>query len=280
MTVKAIQQFQLRQELTSDAKAREVLRKVSEAGFTGIELCGFMIDRLPLGIRLLAKMAGYSIGSGGKMDWADLIQSSALSVVAIHEGLEGILNDTDRIVERAHSFKTDTIVVPGLRRFDFSDKSAVIGLAEQLNEAGQILQSSGLNLLYHNHNAELTRLKSECALDILLEQTDENYVNFEYDSYWPAEAGCDPLQLMHRIGARMKLYHINDRGFYGGRQATAMVKSSSMALGCGNMRLDDLVAAAKGYGVKAIILESHDNWIDHSAVKSMAVSSIFMNANI
>lgn len=36
--------------------------------------------------------------------------------------------------------------------------------------------------------------------------------NFEFDSYWVAEAGCDVSGLMNFLGKRMKLYHINDRG--------------------------------------------------------------------
>lgn len=50
------------------------------------------------------------------------------------------------------------------------------------------------------------------AYDLLLSETDPEYVNFELDSYWPTEAGVDALALMKKLDTRMKLYHINDRG--------------------------------------------------------------------
>ena len=41
-----------------------------------------------------------------------------------------------------------------------------------------------------------------------MEETDPAYVNFEFDSYWPTEAGVDALQLMRQLGDRLRLYHI------------------------------------------------------------------------
>lgn len=280
MPIKAIQQFQLRNELISHDKAQAALGQVYEAGFQGIELCGYLIDRLPWRIRMLTRLAGMPIGRSGTLDWVRLIAESGLQVVAIHDDLESILRDPRRIAVRARRFNTQTIVITGQRRFDYSDKAAVLNLAEKLNEAGRLLRDENLSLLYHNHNCELAKIDGQLALEILIDATDASCVNFEYDSYWPAEAGYDPLRLMHRLGSRMKLYHINDRGFRSRGPTGSIIKSDSMELGLGNMPLVDLVDAAKSYAVNAVILESHGNWHGGSAIQSMQISSSFMNAQV
>ena len=108
-------------------------------------------------------------------------------------------------------------------------------------------------------------------------ETDPAYVNFEFDSYWPTEAGVDALQLMRQLGDRLRLYHINDRGSrVTGASMTPILKSDSMELGYGNMNLEALVEQAKAAGVDAVILESHKNWVDKSPVKSIQLSAEFM----
>jgi hypothetical protein len=50
-----------------------------------------------------------------------------------------------------------------------------------------------------------------------------------------------------------------------------------MELGYGAMDLVSLVNTAKELGVDAVILESHKNWVDKSAIKSFQLSAGFMN---
>ncbi|MDE6168568.1 MAG: TIM barrel protein, partial [Acetatifactor sp.] len=164
-------------------------------------------------------------------------------------------------------------------RFAYGEETAVRELAGRLNRAGKALAAEGISLLYHNHNCELQRVKPDKrAYDILLEETDPELVNFEFDSYWFAEGGADPLSWMQRLGDRMKLWHINDRGArLSGPSMTPILKTDSAELGYGNMPLEELTAQALLAGTEAVVLESHRNWIEKSPVKSFQVSAEFMN---
>lgn len=83
---------------------------------------------------------------------------------------------------------------------------------------------------------------------------------------------------MKRLGPRMKLWHINDRGTrLTGSSVTPILKTDSMELGTGNMDLDSLMAQALSVNVDAVILESHRNWIDNSPVKSFQLSANYLN---
>lgn len=278
MPVKAVQQIMLGTVTAKETQARETLAEIKKAGYGGIELNGFMIRPTGLMVRMMTKMAGMPVGRGGRLDWAALVKEAGLSVVSVHEDLGTIRREPSTVIEEAKKFGTKYIVVTGMYRFDYSDKAAVSGLARDLNQAGKELRQGGISLLYHNHNCELRKVsKGTTAYRLLQEETNPAYVNFEFDSYWPTEAGADALALMRQLGDRMKLYHINDRGTrVTGPSMTPILKSDSMELGYGNMNLSALTEQALAAGVEAIILESHKNWADKSPLKSIRLSAEFL----
>ena len=281
MPIKAVQHFMLGTVMHKEAQAADTMRKMKEAGYNGIELCGFMIHPSGMMVRLMTRAAGMPVGNGGKLDWLRLVKDSELKVVSIHQDLGSVERDPGAVAQEAGRFGTDKIVITGMYRFAYSDKDAVRELAQRLNKAGDALRKEGVELLYHNHNCEFLQVApNQSAYQLLLAETDPDAVNFEFDSYWCAECGANPLAVMNALGNRMKLWHINDRGTrQEGPCMTPILKSDSMELGCGAMPLAALTEKAKAAGVEAVILESHRNWIDKSPVKSFERSAEFLNAH-
>ena len=279
MAVKAVQQFMLGTVLNSEKQAKETLQKIKAAGYDGMELCGFMIHPTGLMVRLMTKAAGMPTGNGGKLDWHTLIEQSGLAVVSLHYDLGSLERDSAVAAAEAKSFGTDKIVITGMYRFAYGDEVTVRELAKRLNKAGEALSKEGVQLLYHNHTCELQRINGDKrAYDILIDDTDPAFVNFEFDSYWFADGGADPLTWMERLGSRMKLWHINDRGTrLAGPAMTPILKSDSLELGTGNLPLEKLAEQAKANGIDGVILESHRNWIDKSPIKSLELSAKWLN---
>ena len=279
MIRKAVQQFMLGSVLKNETSVKETLAAIKAAGYDSIELCGFMLHPMGFLIRMLTKAAGMPVGSGGNLDWERLVKEFGLNVVSVHQDLGSIERDAKAVAEEAKRFGTDTVVITGMYRFDYGSEEAVGELAQRLNAAGKALGSQEIRLLYHNHNCELRKVNAEKrAYDLLLAETDENYVNFEFDSYWFTEGGADAKLWMRRLGNRMKLWHINDRGTrMTGPAMTPILKTDSMELGTGSMDLDGMTEIAKENGIEAVILESHRNWIEGSPVKSLQVSADYLN---
>ena len=279
---KAVQQFMLGTVMNNEKQTRETLRAMKEAGYDGIELCGFMIHPMGMMVRLLTQAAGMPVGKGGNLDWHSLMNESGLQVVSLHLDLGTLEWDVQAAAGEAKAFGTNYIVITGMYRFDYGSEAVVRELAERLNKVGKALKEQGIELLYHNHNCELRKVNTkQTAYDILLEETDPSYVNFEFDSYWFAEGGADPLYWMRKLGSRMKLWHINDRGSrVSGVSMTPILKTDSMELGTGNMPLDALMEQAKEAGCEAVILESHRNWIEKSPVKSFQLSAKYLNERV
>ena len=275
----AVQQIMLGTVTGSEAQALQTLNRIKAAGYDGLELNRFMIHPSSLMVRLMTRAAGMPTGNGGKLDWNALVNESGLAVVSLHTDLGSLEREPEAIIGEAESFGTDKVVITGMYRYDYSDEAAVRGLANRLNRAGEMLRESGLSLLYHNHNVELLPVKPGLrAYEILIEDTDRSNVSFEFDSYWFTDGGADAKVWMRKLGSRMKLWHVTDRGSrQKGPAMTPILKADSMELGTGSMDLDGLKEIAVSNGIEAVVLESHKNWIGKDPVRSLEVSAKWLN---
>ena len=275
----AVQQIMLGTVTGSETQARNTLQRIKAAGYDGLELNRFMIHPSSLMIRLMTRAAGMPTGKGGNLNWKSLLQESGLSVISLHADLGSLEREADAVAQEAKDLGTDTVVITGMYRFDYSDEKTVRDLAQRLNRAGEKLRGAGLSLLYHNHNVELLQVKPGLrAYDILLSDTDPEKVNFEFDSYWFADGGASAGDWMRKIGKRMRLWHVTDRGCrQKGSAMTPILRQASVELGTGNMDLEGLCVIALDNGIQGVVLESHNNWIDKDPVKSLEVSAEWLN---
>lgn len=274
----AVQQIMIGSKCGSYKKAAATLKSIKDAGYEAIEINDFMIHKTGLTVKLLTKFAGMPVGNGGKLDWSQLIEESGLSVISLHCYLDAIEADPETVAKEAQCFGTDTVVITAMYKYDYSDLNEVKDLAKRLNEAGKSLSKYGIRLLYHNHNVELQKVtEDKTAYDIIIEETDPEYVNFEFDSYWMTDGGANVPALMEKLGTRLKLWHINDRGYKkSGPYMTPILKEDAAELGHGNMDLETLSEIAIKNGVEGVILETHQNWADKNPITSINISSEFM----
>ncbi len=274
-----VQQIMLGTACKTEAAALETLKRIKAAGYNGLELNQFMVHPSSLMVRMLTKAAGMPTGNGGKFNWHRLLSDAGLTVSSFHTDLGSLERDAAAVAAEAKSYGTDTVVITGMYRFDYSDEKAVKDLAARLRKAGEALKAEGCSLLYHNHNVELQRVRENLrAYDILIEETDPAFVNFEFDSYWFTDGGADAKSWMKRLGSRMKMWHVTDRGArQNGPFMTPILKCDSMELGTGNMDLEGLLSIARENGVEKIVLESHKNWIEKDPVKSLELSAAWLN---
>lgn len=274
---KSVQQFMLGTVTNSLSQAESTLRAIREAEYAEIELCSFMTQPTPAVVRLLTKAAGMPVGRGGKLPWESLIKDSGLGVTAIHQYLPAIEEDMEKCVADCRRFGTERLVITGMYRFDYRDREKVLDLAARLNKAGETLRKEGIRLLYHNHNFEFLPIEPGLwAYRLLQRETSPENLGFEFDSYWCADAGRDPLREMEALGSRMELWHVADRGC---RKPgfTPICKMDTMEPGTGTMDIAAMGAQAVKNGTAAAVLECHKNWIDGDPIASLRLSAKAMN---
>jgi len=275
--LKGVQQVMLGQVCKNEESAKAALHRVKAAGFEGVELNRFMLHELPWAIRLMTRLAGMPMGGGGKFDLPALVKAEGLTVISLHTDLGTLESKTQEVLEEARALGTDRIVMTGMYHYDYSDEASVSDLIRRVNEMGRQLAKQGYRFHYHNHNCEFLRDASgRLAYERIIEETAPEAVFFEFDSYWAAECGADALYWMERLGERMKLYHINDRGSRGKGKTGSILKSNALELGTGAMNLPALLEKAQNLGCEAVILETHQNWVDKDPLKSIEISGEYL----
>ena len=277
-----VQQIMLSSLSKNDETLLESLKRVKEYGYDSIELNSFMIHPSSFLVRTLTRAAGMAVGNTGKRDWKNLILQSGLKVISLHSDLNSIERDPKSVAEEALEYGTDKVVITGMYRYDYTSSSSLSSLTARLDECGRRLKEYGVSLLYHNHNIETVKdEKGRTALDVIINGTNGDYVSFELDTFWLSEAGCPLEEWMKKMGGRLKLWHIADRGWRGNsKQIAPIVKSGSVELGTGNLPLERLLSIAKENQVQGIVLESHNNWIDNDPLESIRISGQWLKKNI
>lgn len=81
---------------------------------------------------------------------------------------------------------------------------------EVMNAAGKRMKENGLIFIYHNHFHEFQYMGDKMVWDLIAENTDPAYVQFELDTYWMLRALIDPAKAIRKYGDRVALLHIKD----------------------------------------------------------------------
>jgi sugar phosphate isomerase/epimerase len=155
--------------------------------------------------------------------------------------------------------------------------------AKAFNEAGRIMADNGVRLAYHNHQFEFDDLGGgETAMDILLDQTSPDNLDFELDLFWTALATGDIASLFKKGSGRFKLCHIKDmKGdpapFAQSRDYADISKKLMVNVGEGNLPFESYFELNDVSGMEYFIAE-HDNPVkpfktsiktSHDAIRAM-----------
>lgn len=276
----AVQQIMIGTTSGTVAQARQTLKEIKDTGYDGIELNAFQIHRTPWFVRILMRLAGMPAGGGGNLDWEGLIRESGLEVPAIHYDLGTLERNTDDAVAELRRFGSRRAVLTGMYRFDYSSRAEVEALCRRLNALGRRLAEREISLLYHNHNAEWSRVEDgQTAYDILMGNTDPAFLRFELDVTWPARAGVNVPGMLDKLGKRLELIHLSDLGNKKkGRSVTPIISFKETELGTGVTDLDAILRKAEACGVETAILEMHGDFLDRSPIASLKRSHAYFRS--
>jgi sugar phosphate isomerase/epimerase len=169
----------------------ETLKLVASIGYREVEFAGYF-DHKPKALR-------------------ELLDGEGLAAPATHILLENLPKDFESSIEAAHVLGHKYIVVPYL-----NDEQRGTGidaykrLAEQFSTLGERCSNAGIRFAYHNHDFEFHKVDGQIPYDILLAETDPQYVSMELDLYWITKAQLDPVNYFRKHPGRFPLWHVKD----------------------------------------------------------------------
>ena len=139
---------------------------------------------------------------------------------------------------------------------DFDEKTCREAIAI-FNKAGEVLAKHGLKFFYHVHGFEFQPFGNGTLLDLLFQETNPKYVNYEMDIFWIVFPGQDPVKLLEKYPKRWQLSHLKDMRKTvktGSLTPNADVKDD-VALGTGQIDMPAVLRAAKKAGMKWYFIE-------------------------
>ena len=233
----SIQLYTLRDALQEDLPG--TIRKVAEIGFTQVEPYNFVATAKELGAAL--KENGLTAPSG-------------------HAPL--LSQDQDEIFAAAKELGITTVIDPFLPAEHWQSAEDIQATAAKLNAAAKKGAEYGIRVGYHNHAWELESIiEGRTALEYLEGLLDPELV-LEVDTYWVAVGGQDPVELLARLGDRVKLIHIKDG------PGNTDTKAQQPA-GQGTIPVLDVIAAAKSLEVGVVEFDDYSGDIFQGITESL-----------
>jgi sugar phosphate isomerase/epimerase len=227
----ALQLYTVREHTSRDMLG--TLARIADQGYRAVEFAGFGGVPVP--------------------DLRAALDDLNIRAVAAHIGVDDLQAQVGRVVGDLQALGCDYAVVPWLAEERRQNAGQIHELAAVLNRTGKLCREAGLGLAYHNHAFEFAPLDGTTIFDILLEETDPEFVAFELDVYWVRYAGVDPIAMLRRLSGRAPLVHIKDMAA-GERREPAPV-------GEGIFEWREVLEACRAAGAEWYIVEQ-DNPID------------------
>ncbi|CAN0105402.1 unnamed protein product [Chrysoparadoxa australica] len=100
-----------------------------------------------------------------------------LEVVSSHIGIDPIMKGLEQILDAMNASGQKFLVVPWVGD-NYRNADGYKKLADDLNKKGAVCKQAGIKLVYHNHDFEFKDLGGTSGMDILLNITNRDFVNF------------------------------------------------------------------------------------------------------
>lgn len=214
-----------------------------------------IISKDPLKVLDSIQQIGYKevemIYGSLSVSWPALRQTH-LRAVSIHGDVADFQQSSVLANLRQRGF--DYIVIPYLR--DDQGAAAVKRIANTLDKIGKMAKSEGLTLCYHNHAHDFKPINGTPAIDMLMNETNKDYVHLELDVFWASVAGHNPVDVLKKFSGRVPLVHLKDKASGVPVQYSEHVPASAFkAVGSGSIDMPAVIAAADHAGVKHYFVE-------------------------
>lgn len=199
------------------------------------------------------------------------LDSRGIKPVSAHFAFERYRDDAEGVAKEAKALGLEyagCAWIPHTGDFDEKTCREAIGV---FNNAGEVLAKHGLKFFYHVHGFEFQPHGQGTLLDLLFQETNPKFVNYEMDIFWIVFPGQDPVKLLQKYPNRWRLMHLKDmrKGTPTGALTGGTDVKNDAALGQGLMDLPAILHAAKKVGVKWYFIEDESPWSEKQIPESL-----------
>ncbi|HXG48179.1 MAG TPA: sugar phosphate isomerase/epimerase [Methylomirabilota bacterium] len=187
----------------------------------------------------------------------EMLAANGLRPVSGHFPYERYQEDIEGVAREARALGLEYVGcawIPHEGDFDEAECRAAIAV---FNRAGEALARHGLKFFYHCHGYEFRPHGDGTFMDLLMKETDPQWVRYEMDVFWVVHPGADPVQWLERYPSRWELMHVKDmkKGVATGVFTGKSDVTNDVPVGTGQMNWPAILKAAQKAGVKYYFIE-------------------------
>ncbi len=190
------------------------------------------------------------------------IEEFNLPVTCTHSPFDRIINDTDELIREHKIYGCNTIGLGMMPGEYLKTADGIREFIKLMEEPMKKMNAEGITFAYHNHAKEFEDLGGVTAMDILLE---ESNINFILDTYWVRRGRHDNIEWIKKIGAgRMQNLHLKDLSFE--------PDGPECPLGCGVIDFKPIVALCDRLGIPNALVEQDNAALTDDSYAQMKIS--------
>ncbi|MCZ6916832.1 MAG: TIM barrel protein [Gemmatimonadetes bacterium] len=183
-----VQLYTVRRAMAEDFEG--TLARVASIGYAEVEFAGYF-DREPRAI-------------------SAILEANGLSAPSAHVGYDLLEDGWDRVLDDAVTVGHQYLICPSLPQNVRGSLDGYRRVADRFNRAGRQAHQAGLRFGYHNHDFEFTPIDGRIPYNMLLDETDPEYVTQQMDLFWIANAGHNPSDYFAAYPGRFSSVHVKD----------------------------------------------------------------------
>lgn len=148
-------------------------------------------------------------------------------------------------------------------------------IADEFNGYGEICKKNGLRFAYHPHDYPYKPVDGQLPINVLLDNTDKNLVDFEMDYYYTVTEGQDPEAYIKKYHPRFRLCHMRD--VLKERLPVGSQEESACDLGKGIINYPHLLSTALDNGMEYFFVEQ-SRFFHETPLQSAAYNADYLKA--
>lgn len=153
---------------------------------------------------------------------------------------------------------------------DYRNPKGFEHLAKMLNLIGEQVTAAGLGFAYHNHGYEFESWYGTTGHQIIIENTNPDWVKLQMDMYWAVRSGKSPKELVAAHPGRYVMWHIKDMD---------PDTQDYTEMGKGAIDYPSLLPDPKTSGLEFYYVEQGGNYTTNS-MESAATSAAYVKSNL
>ncbi len=182
-----IQLYSVRDEMEKDMEG--TIKKIADMGYDCVEFAGYF---------------GHTAEEVRKM-----CEKCGITPISVHQRNDAFIDDPKGSVDFLKELGVKYCAIPWVdpKRWE-EEYDAVVS---EIRKTGELFKDSGIKLMYHNHDFELTiKHNGKFVLDSLYEEIPSDLLLPQLDMCWVNYAGQDPIEYIKKYGDVEEVLHVKD----------------------------------------------------------------------